>query len=114
MANRSRPVRDLRTGAEYPSLAAAARATGNSPSSICRSCRSYAATSDGRRWRYLDAADAGRVAAGRKGRPVRCVETGVLYPSMSAAGRAVHVDTGCIRRAASSGGPCCGVRWELV
>lgn len=44
-------------------------------------------------------------------RPVRCVETGHVYPSAVAAGQAIHVDTSCIYKAIRRGTRCLGQRF---
>lgn len=44
-------------------------------------------------------------------RPVRCVETGIVYPSFFAASRAVGTDRASIRRAVRRGYVCRGYHW---
>lgn len=47
-------------------------------------------------------------------RPVRCVETGFEWPSISAASRAVYCDSGSISKAVRHGWAVAGRHWELV
>lgn len=52
----------------------------------------------------------GRIYSHRA-QPVRCVETGHVYPSAVAAGQAIHVDTSCIYKAIRRGTRCLGQRF---
>lgn len=47
-------------------------------------------------------------------KPVRCVETGQVYESISAAGRAVFASRGSLMQALRSGSPSVGYHWELA
>lgn len=47
-------------------------------------------------------------------RPVRCVETGHQWPSISAASRAIYCDSGSISKAVRRGWAVAGRHWEFV
>eukprot|EP00808_Paulinella_micropora_P002543 g78978.t1 len=44
-------------------------------------------------------------------RPVRCLETGQVYPSISCAARSVHVVQQTLSKAVRKGGRAAGFRW---
>lgn len=53
--------------------------------------------------------------AGRaNGIPIRCIETGEVYESVSAASRAVNISRSCITQAAIAHKPTKGLHWEYV
>lgn len=99
---------------EYPSIVAAAQAHGLSYDGVYQSAE-RGCRCQGIRWRYVDDPAPKSVKLPKNlRRPVRCVETGVVYPSLAQAAQAV----GCpypakIRRAARAGQPCFGYHWQL-
>ena len=53
-------------------------------------------------------------AARANGIPIRCIETGEVYESVSAASRAVDISRSCIAQAAMSHKPTKGLHWEYA
>lgn len=47
-------------------------------------------------------------------KPVRCITTGVIYPSISAAARGIHVTYQAIACALRERRQCCGLQFELI
>ena len=47
-------------------------------------------------------------------RPVRCVETGDVFPSLSSAARYIHTDKTSLRKQILKGQRCHGYHWEYV
>ena len=47
-------------------------------------------------------------------RPVRCVETGDVFPSLSSAARYIHTDKTSLRKQILKGQRCRGYHWEYV
>ena len=47
-------------------------------------------------------------------RPVQCIETGIIYPSIYAAERMMHATHGAIGHAVRKGYASCGYHWEYI
>lgn len=110
------------TGETFPSVAAAAEALGCCKSGI------YAAAKDrrgywGLHWYYADEPRpdesdlkpiGGTGAAGRKPIPVRCVETGEVFPSAKAVADLLGVTDRAVGMSIYRGHCCKGLHWEHV
>jgi hypothetical protein len=111
------PVRVVETGRVYPSLTAAVTAvTGREPHGRDRDnyhmgrpiCGVLIAPADDPFWQPDSD------FRSRKSRPTRCVETGELFPSISAAARAMNVAPAVVHRAINTRRPCCGYHWTYA
>jgi group I intron endonuclease len=105
-------VQCVETGVIYESIADASRKTGISQSSIQR-----AASSEGDRigggyhWKRIEET-IHKIRVG--GRKVLCVETGVIYESVTAAGEAIGVDRRAISSAIIKGHKSAGYHWRYA
>lgn len=110
------PVRCIETGKAYESIAAAGRETGISSNCIRLVVRGLRNKAGGLTWEYackLPTETRRSGGAQNSSKPVRCIETGVVYPSTSAAGRAMGLKNyQAIRRAIERSGTSCGYHWE--
>ena len=97
-----RPVRAVETGVIYNSIKEATIAVGAAQGNILRACKHPNQTACGYHWEYVGE---------RRGDAVRCIETGEVFPSITAAsakfGGVYNVLKG---RAATAG----GYHWEYV
>jgi hypothetical protein len=116
------PVRVLETGQSFPSLPAAIaalfhrRRTGRDYMNFdegkpISGLHIYPADEDPRVW-FQPPPPPGQ-SQGRR-TPVRCIDTGIIYPSMAEAGRANHVAPAAIYQAIHKRGKCCGLHWEYA
>lgn len=122
MGRKVRPVRCIETGRVYPSISAAAKAAGTDAYNIGTVCRGGAAkTAGGYRWEYVEPDKEGdmikekaRPTPGAK--PVRCIETGHVYPSVEAAAAAAYTSKENIYHALRSKGHyrAGGYHWEYA
>ena len=112
-----RPVVCIETGEEFPSSAAAARAVGvASKGKVSDACRNKNKTCGGFHWRFKDEEEISvNQILETQNRAVRCVETGEIFPTATAAGASIGVTRKAITRACTqsqftSGGK----HWEYV
>lgn len=110
----ARGVRVVETGVEFPSIGACADALG-----VTRENLSYAINKQPAG--YVHKADVHIEALGgtftihsTNNRPVRCVESGAEYESISEASREEDLNVGSIARACKCGGRAGGLHWEFI
>ena len=106
----------LETGEVYSSAQAAADAVGVSRDTMYAALRSSNHAVGGYHWYWEgDPKPDASEFKPRKNRPIRCVESGVVYESVTAAARAVGTKhNSSISRAARTGGTAAGHHWEYV
>ncbi len=94
ISGKARAVRCVETGEVFPSARLAALSINRSKSGILDCLRGNKLTSGGYHWVYADATENEFKERWERGRlstsPVLCVETGVVYPSLREAARAVN------------------------
>ena len=111
-------VRCVETGVEYKSFAEAARNTGILANSIRLAAKGERHKAGGLTWEYVGSVPINRTRKGSNqpsAKMVRCVETGELFSSLNAAGKANGLSSGTpIRRAIERHGTSGGCHWEYV
>ena len=118
VSGRPIPTRCVQTGQLYPSLGAALRENGISEGLWRKAYLGYPTGPAGLLFDPIepDDPDWQRVPAHRKsnrrGKPVRCVETGAVYQSIAEAARAIYVDRNCIYYSIYKRGRAAGLHWE--
>jgi hypothetical protein len=99
---KARPVICIDTGERFPTTSSAARAKDISNGHLVQVCKGKRGIAGGLRWAYLDDFEAGRLPRFRSmeggPRPVKDLETGKLYFSLTEAGRNVGMTSGGILR----------------
>lgn len=113
-----KPVLCVETEKIYESAVAASEDTGIYRRSISFACAGKHATAGGLHWKFVDeekraAAEIRRKETTRQKKPVRCVETNIVYPSIKAASEETGINKGsisnvCCHRAKTAG----GYHWE--
>lgn len=104
-------VRCKETGVVYESIAQAARETGVSERDIQAAAKRHG-TTKGLHFYYADEPEPDDLLPRKKGIRVRCVETGVVYKTITQAAKETGASQAGIRGAAS--GMAGGYRWEYV
>ena len=104
-------VRCVETGVVYESIAQAARETGVSESNIQAAAKRHG-TAKGLHFYYADEPEPDDLLPSKRGIRVRCVETGVVYKTITQAAKETGASQAGIRGAAS--GMAGGYRWEYV
>lgn len=104
-------VRCKETGVVYESIAQAARETGVSKSNIQAAAKRHG-TAKGLHFYYADEPEPDDLLPSKRGIRVRCVETGVVYKTITQAAKETGASQAGIRGAAS--GMAGGYRWEYV
>lgn len=99
-----RPVVCIETGEEYPSGAAAAQALGlASKGKVGEACKNKNKTCGGFHWRYKDETEVTvKEILELQDRAIRCVETGEVFPTATAAAASIGVAGKAITRACQS------------
>lgn len=119
---RPRPTRCFQTGELFPSLGAALREKGLSPGLWRHAFIGCPVGPDGLLFDPIEPDDPDwmRVPSRRLressalARPVRCIETGQVYPSAAAAARSLYLSRNCIYQAINKSYRAGGYRWEWV
>lgn len=113
----SRPIICLETNKEYPTARAAELDTGISFKSISNVVRGKSKTAGGFHWKYVDE-DLNATVVGvekPKTKQVKCLETGVIYDSISLAAKATGISRNsignCVRGLTNTAGK---LHWEYV
>jgi hypothetical protein len=96
----------LETGDSFPSAAQAAECMGIEKEKIFAALRGKVNQADGYRFEYRKRPPCKR--------SVRCIETGAIYESIEAAGRAFGVSGDAIRTAIAREWKSCGYRWQYA
>ena len=112
-----RPVVCIETGVEYTSSAAAVQALGlASRGKVGDACKDKNKTCGGFHWRYKDEAEITvEEILKTQDRAIRCVETGEIFPTATAAGASIGVSRKAIARACKSPSFMSGGKhWEYV
>ncbi|MBR3746904.1 MAG: GIY-YIG nuclease family protein [Selenomonadaceae bacterium] len=113
-----KPVRCVETGIVFPTVAEAAKAVGINNRTISAALNGQSFTAAGYHWEYADGRPANiRPEETRKPmkKPVRCIETGVIYASIAQAARAYGVYSTTIGHAVNGRyEKVCGCHWEFV
>ena len=104
-------VRCKETGVVYESIAQAARETGVSENNIQAAAKRHG-TAKGLHFYYADEPEPDDLLPSKRGIRVRCVETGVVYKTITQAAKETGASQAGIRGAAS--GMAGGYRWEYV
>lgn len=104
-------VRCKETGVVYESIAQAARETGVSERDIQAAAKRHG-TTKGLHFYYADEPEPNDLLPSKKGIRVRCVETGVVYKTITQAAKETGASQAGIRGAAS--GMAGGYHWEYV
>lgn len=104
-------VRCKETGVVYESIAQAARETGVSKNNIQAAAKRHG-TTKGLHFYYADEPEPDDLLSSKRGIRVRCVETGVVYKTITQAAKETGASQAGIRGAAS--GMAGGYRWEYV
>lgn len=104
-------VRCKETGVVYESIAQAARETGVSKNNIQAAAKRHG-TAKGLHFYYADEPEPDDLLPSKRGIRVRCVETGVVYKTITQAAKETGASQAGIRGAAS--GMAGGYRWEYV
>lgn len=104
-------VRCKETGVVYESIAQAARETGVSEKNIQSAAKRHG-TAKGLHFYYADEPEPDDLLPSKRGIRVRCVETGVVYKTITQAAKETGASQAGIRGAAS--GMAGGFRWEYV
>jgi len=99
------------TNEAYPSMKDAALAVGVSPSSIRQSVVS-GCQCKGTHWKLKDAPLS--VSKQRQKKPVKRLDTGVVFSSVKEAGKACYVSPEAISSAIKRGGKSCNTFWEYI
>lgn len=112
-----RPVYCLETGVTYGSIIEASKQTGILRSSVDKAVRGITNSCGGLHFCYLDEKDS-RVFKpdtnlGKKQKIV-CVETGIIYESISAASRSVQRNSSSMVVALKNNGRCGGYHWKYL
>lgn len=114
------PIICIETGKIYESAVAASKATGIYRRSISFACAGKHATAGGLHWAFMDEEKraAAEIELSKKTpneKPVRCIETNTVYPSIQAASEATGINKGGIgnvcRKVSMTAG---GYRWEFL
>lgn len=104
-------VRCKETGVVYESIAQAARETGVSERNIQAAAKRHG-TAKGLHFYYTDEPEPDDLLPSKRGIRVRCVETGVVYKTITQAAKETGASQAGIRGAAS--GMAGGYHWEYV
>lgn len=107
----SRPIICLETNERFESQAKAAKAVGVPREAIYAALRGHIATK-GLHFYYADEPEPDDLLPSKRGIRVRCVETGVVYKTITQAAKETGASQAGIRGAAS--GMAGGYRWEYV
>ena len=107
----SRPIICLETNERFESQARAAKAVGVPREAIYAALRRHIATK-GLHFYYADEPEPDDLLPSKRGIRVRCVETGVVYKTITQAAKETGASQAGIRGAAS--GMAGGYRWEYV
>ena len=107
----SRPIICLETNERFESQARAAKAVGVPREAIYAALRGHIATK-GLHFYYADEPEPDDLLPSKRGIRVRCVETGVVYKTITQAAKETGASQASIRGAAS--GMAGGYRWEYV
>lgn len=107
----SRPIICLETNERFESQARAAKAVGVPREAIYAALRGHIATK-GLHFYYADEPEPDDLLPSKRGIRVRCVETGVVYKTITQAAKETGASQAGIRGAAS--GMAGGYRWEYV
>ena len=124
-SRKKRRVVCVETGEEFEGILAAARFYKVDRKSIAKACKNPEKVSAGHHWRFVETADEVTEIKAvtekkipektTKPRPVLCVETGKIFPSIIAAGRHHNISHKCIARACKrSEFTSCGFHWRYV
>lgn len=113
-----KPVRCIETGIVFPTVAEAAKAVGKNSRTISSALNGQSFTAAGYHWEFADGRPANiRPEETRKPikKPVRCIETGVIYESIAQAAKAYGVYSTTIGHAVNGRyEKACGYHWEFV
>lgn len=124
-SRKKRRVVCVETGEEFEGILAVARCYKVDRKSIAKACKNPEKVSAGHHWRFVETADEVieiKVVKEKKipekttkPRPVLCVETGEIFPSIIAAGRHHNINHKCIARACKSPEfTSCGFHWRYL
>lgn len=115
---RSIPIICIETGTVYANLKDAEKKTGICGTSIGKNCNGKASNAGGLHFAKLIDFQNGSIpqfATKSKGKPVRCVDTGVIYPNQSDAAREYNVSSQAISHCCTGKtSSCSGMKWEFV
>lgn len=107
----SRPIICLETNERFESQAMAAKAVGVPRGAICNALKTHMATK-GLHFYYADEPEPNDLLSSKRGIRVRCVETGVVYKTITQAAKETRASQAGICGAAS--GMAGGYHWEYV
>lgn len=111
---KQRAVRCIETGEEFASIREAAAIKGIDSSTLSKVCQGKKHTIAGLHWCYAEEETPTHVQT-RNCRPVRCVETQVVYPSAKAAGQTLNCDPSSITKVCRGKAKTCGgYHWKYV
>lgn len=112
-----RKILCIETGEIFPSIKAAAEHYGLKRPNISAVLAGRAKSCGGFHWQYVDGQPPQQRSDNfrkKVSRPVRCIETGIVYESISAAAKAFGVTVSAIRKVLNSHGEkSCGYHWEF-
>ncbi len=113
-----KPVRCVETRTVFPTIAEAAKAVGTNSRTISSALNGQSFTAAGFHWEFADGRSANiRLEETRKPmkKPVRCIETGVIYESIAQAAKTFGLCSTTIGHAANGKyEKACGFHWEFV
>lgn len=121
----SKRVRCIETGVEYPSAIEAAQQTGITYYHICENARGKRKIAGGFHWEYLDppkkrkpqseeTKERRRGANSKMAKPVRCIETGEIFPAVSLLAEALNVRRPIVTKFLKKDGVYNGLHYEYV
>ena len=113
---RCRKIRCVETGEIFPSIKAAAEHYGLNLPNISAVLAGRNKTTGGFHWQYVDGQPPQQRSDNfrkKVSRPVRCIETGIVYESISKAAKTFGVTDSAVRKALNGGEKSCGYHWEF-
>ncbi len=119
ISNNEKPVCCIETNVVYRSIQAASKETGISKIRIGLVCRNLAKSAGGYHWRFANEKECAAIATNRErksngNKPVRCLETDVVYPSVNAAAEETGIKNYCISKSCHLKRPAGGFHWQFV
>ena len=114
---KTKAVRNIDKGVEYSSIKESSLATGICAHNISRACNGKRCTAGGFRWEFVDKTHQPirRKVGDKRKKAVRCIETGVEYPSAAEAADATEILASTISRVCNGKILTAGkFHWEFV